>query len=208
MNKYEQQLDRMLARGRLSPDEIDTVLARALTKQETEAVAGAEKPKAGWRWALVPALSFGVVASLFLVLANPFSPPVSGVGGEFRARGQNKVTLAAECAAPCTAGSALVFRASPHAQTGYLAAYAASGDARIWYYPSAEVPSPELAPSTRDEALSQGAVIGPEHALGRYTVRLYLLSERLDRAAITALGTDDPRVLGYTEAAITVEERR
>lgn len=203
-SKYDKQLDRLLARGRLTPEELDEVLDRAITNKEaieqtTEQTTEQKEARRWWRWALVPALSFGAVACLFLVISNPFT------SDEFRARGGNGApTLTAECSSPCTSGATISFRVGAHDRPAFLAAFAVSGDARVWYYPTAATESPLLAPSTVESVSESGARIGDEQQPGRYTVHGFLLSEPLDKETIAALAPNDPRVIAYTETPLEV----
>ncbi len=196
MSEYEKQLDRMLSRGRLTPDELDRTLG-AVFEQTAKAE---KKPAFSWRWALVSSLSFGAFAAAFLVLTDPFDD-------EFRTRGAaGKTAVSAECAAPCQGGSALVFRAGALDQRAYLVAYSQNEEARVWYYPAAHADPPAIEPSAQDRALPEGATIGAEHKPGKYVTHVYLLSEPLSREAAAALRSDDARILGHAAVPLQVSE--
>jgi hypothetical protein len=194
MGKYDKQLDRMLARGRLSPNELDRVVERAMASDP--AAAEGRKRRLGLRWALVPALSFGVVASLFLVITNPFS------SAEFRSSRAAAVALAVECEAPCESGSELRVRVGAHRQAGFLSVYASSGERSVWLFPPDAGEATRLDPSEQDLALAAHIVALP----GDYVVRAVLTSEVLSREAILALPPGDERIVGDEHTAIRVAE--
>jgi hypothetical protein len=196
MSKYDKQLDRMLARGRLSPDDLGPVVERAVSGKPDEAPP--KSVRRPWRWALIPSLSFGVVASLFLVITNPFSSE------EFR-NAKLSTVLSAECAAPCTAGSQLVFKVGRHEVPGYLAAYATSGDTRVWFHPAEDAQLPRVEPSKEDLTSVGAATIGKEQRPGKWIVHTILLREPLTREQIQSLSGDrDARLLGRSRAPLTI----
>jgi hypothetical protein len=86
---------------------------------------------------------------------------------------------------PCATGSKLVFDITSTGGAAYFAAFARSADRWIWYFPSAPAGRSLPLPPTGG-VLDSGIVLGPEHALGSYTVHAVFSASPLDRAAIRA----------------------
>jgi hypothetical protein len=174
---HDDDLDHLLARGKLSGAIRDRIVEGVLRKQAS--------PPWWRRWALVwwlPPVTAAVV--LFAVVPR---------NGGFSARGSGSAgatspLLEVSCRdgepARCPQGSALVFRISGAEHGGYLAVYAepigAAGE-RVWYFPESDGSSPEVEAQVEPQILSRAVRLGGAQPPGTYEVHLVLGSQPLDR---------------------------
>jgi hypothetical protein len=165
MAETDDELDALLARGRLSAPEKERMLERLL--------AGAAPPRRRWR-ALFPIAGLATAAAAVTLVL------LAGRDG-FRARGEGGGVLEVGCRTGardrCPSGELLLFRVSGVDRPAWLAAWAepASGGERVWYFPTANAAAPRIEPRSSPQVLSQGVRLGPSQPPGRYQVKLLLL---------------------------------
>jgi len=179
----DSELNRLLARGRLSGAEYDAVEQRIF-----EAIT---PPRARAKWPLVgSALALAAAAALwFGQRAAPDdyaekggSAPPGGVVG-----------VGCQGAAPhtCRLGDTLLFSVLGNAQPVYVVAYAerldASQPSRIWYFPHADGTAPRVEVGPGTKVASEGVRLGPPHVKGRYRVKVWLSDAPVDRERATKL---------------------
>jgi hypothetical protein len=178
----DEELDRLLARGRLSAPGRERVLGRVL-----EATAPKKSRAASWAGVFAFVSAGAVLATLLLVRGRPdgsFTPK----GGAVAATPRVEVSCIDGDPSRCAVGSTLVFRAEDCEAGGYLAAFAerAGAKERIWYFPSSNDPTlPPIAPKAEPQVLTRGARIGPEHTPGPYVVTLILVKRPMTRDEIS-----------------------
>ncbi len=203
-DRSEEELDRLLARGRMGAPGRERVLGKVL-----EAAAPRRSRLASWAGVLA-FVSAGAVAATFLLVHGRVQPDGSftSKGGTAGASPRVEASCIDGDPARCAIGSTLVFRAENCEAGGYLAAYAeragSSGDTpkppgstdRIWYFPSKNDPTlPSIAPRAELQVLARGARIGSEHAPGPYVVTTILLAHPLTREQITEIaGATSPEL--------------
>jgi hypothetical protein len=160
----DDELDVLLAHGRLSAPDRDRMFDRIMATQ----------PKRRWRGFAVAVGSLLAAAAMVLMIFTRSS--------SFRARGASGNVLEIACRAvpgqKCPQGEVLLFRVSGVAQKAWLAAYAeplGSGE-RVWYFPTAQGFAPSIEAKAAPDVLPQGARLGPEQPPGRYQVKLLLFS--------------------------------
>jgi hypothetical protein len=214
MKYSDEDLQRLLARGRLGGPARERVLDRVLDK-----TAPARTRRRAWLVPLVLALGSGVALLVLVIRPRPDDVVVVrprsdedrwrnarwGIKGGATAAA---VTLEARCAeGACRPGSTLLFSAFGAATPGYLEAYAepAAGGGRIWYF-SAETESPLVPASAQaTQPAGRGIVIGPEHAPGTYQVHLFFCSAPLPQALL--LQGTDPRILARAIVPVVITGR-
>lgn len=165
MNRQRQdELDRLLARGRLSRPEKERMFADV-------AHAIAPRRRFSWRVAGILVPAFAVIALVPLGLVRSRH---DGFRGKGLASGP---TIEAGCAGGCRQGSTLVFRTAHVTQPSLLAAWAEDEHgARIWYFPTDAGELPSVPPHDAVEVIGRGARIGAEHGAARYTLHARLVS--------------------------------
>jgi hypothetical protein len=186
MKYRDEDLQRLLSRGRLGGPARERVLERVLDQ-----VAPPRRRRRAWLIPLGLALGSGV--ALLVLVARP-RPDEGGWGVKGGPAG-NAVTLEARCPDACRPGATLMFSAFGAPGPGFLGAYAqpAGGGERIWYF-SAESEAPAVPASAQaTQPAGRGIVIGPEHRPGPYQVHLFLCSAPLPQAVL--LEGRDPRIL-------------
>ncbi len=163
----QDQLDRLLARGRLSQPEKERLWGD---------IARAAKPSWRARFGWIGALRWAVPA-LAMLLLIPIIFLRRGTD-EFHEKGQAAMAARIEvgCADVCRSGGVLQFRTGDVKAAAVLAAWA-EDDAghRIWYFPTDGGELPAVAPHAEMQTLARGARIGAEHAAGRYRITVSLL---------------------------------
>ncbi len=180
MTHDDDELDRLLARGRLGGPARDRILAGALARAA---------PRRRWPrrilW-LAPALAAAAVLLLWLRPRD----------GGFRVRGGGGPSLEVACsdgrAGACPRGGTLVFRVDGAREGGYLAAWAtpAAGGERIWYFPAADGSAPAVAAQAGAQVVPLGARLGPSQPPGDYQVHLLLARRPLARAEVDGAARD------------------
>jgi hypothetical protein len=157
----DDELDVLLAHGRLSAPDRDRMFDRVMAAQ----------PKRSWR-------GFAVAGALAAAIALMIFMRDDG----FRARGAPGNVLEIACRAvpgkKCPEGEVLLFRVSGVAQKAWLAAYAEplGSSERVWYFPTAAGFAPSIEAKAAPNVLPQGARLGPEQPPGKYQVKLLLFS--------------------------------
>jgi hypothetical protein len=177
MAESDDELDALLARGKLSGPERDRMFERL--------AAGAAPPRRRW-WRL--AVPLGGLATAAVVLLVLF------VGRDgFRERGERGALLEVGCRDGardrCPAGELLLFRVGGVDRPAWLAAYAepVAGGERVWYFPTADGAAPAIEARAAPQVLAQGVRLGATQPPGRYNVKLVLLPSPPTRAtALTA----------------------
>ena len=177
----DDDLDRLLARGRLGGPTRDRILAGTLR--------AAEPRRRMWsRW-----WAFALPATAAVLLGFVFWPRAT-----FRPKGAPAATfLDVSCGAgpgqPCHPGDTLLFHAGGVSQSATLAAWAEpeGGGERIWYFPAADVATVVVTPATSMQTLRRGVRLGSEHAPGRYLVHLVLARRPLTRGQALAPSSGD-----------------
>jgi hypothetical protein len=192
-------LDRLLARGALSGQEREDVLARVLEKTARPARRSRVRP------AILGVAGFAACAAVVTAVAVAWQGRDTGA---FASRGGQDQGIHVEIAcsgarlSACPVGSHLVFSASG-AAPGYLTAWAepVAGGERIWYF-SAEHGAPTVPPTATASPLDRAVEIGPEHAIGKYVVHILVGTHPFSREQ--ALRGDPASVLASETAAIEV----
>jgi len=185
--REEQELDRLLAQGRLSGPDAERIGEQVIASTRQEESAGSS----GMRlWALSLGLLGAVAALAILWLALPH---LQGGPGEFRSKGAGSgILLEAGCRhgatfseERCQHGDTLLLRLSNLPGRVFLAAFA-SGPAglRIWYFPTEQEKTPEIAPAAEPRLLDRAIEIGPEHVPGAYRLQILLFSAPVDRSSL------------------------
>jgi hypothetical protein len=193
----DEELQRLLARGRLGGPSRERVLERVLDR-----VAPARPKRRPWLVPLV--LAFGSGVAILVLVARP-RPDDARWGAKGGPTGQ-PVALEARCgdAPACEPGATLMFSVFGAPTPGYLSAYSSrvgSGE-RVWYF-SADTESPRVPASDQGtQPAGRGIVIGPEHTPGNYQVHLFLSTTPLTQAALLAGG--DPRIVARAVVPISV----
>lgn len=179
MADSDDELDVLLAHGRLSAPDRDRVFERVLSTV----------PRRRRRWL---AGASALAAAAFVLVAM-----FVGRDG-FRPRGEAAPVLEIACRAEpgerCPAGEMLLFRASGVSRAAWLAAYAepVGGGERIWYFPTANGWAPSLDAGAKPQVLPEGVRLG---AAGKYDVKLFLFAAPPTR----------PMVLGETPLAASTQ---
>jgi hypothetical protein len=182
MKTADQELQRLLARGRLGGPGRERVLERILQ--------GIARPVARrWRiWIATLALAASGTTALVLMRRTPAGDEFTAKEGAKGKTGVLDLACLGGSSAACAEGSTLVFSATGASRPGYLAAYAepAGGGERIWYF-SADGESPAIPVSTSGtHPAPRGVRLGPEHAAGHYLVHVFLTTTPLTRSALLA----------------------
>jgi hypothetical protein len=173
----DSELNRLLARGRLSGAEYDAVEQRifeAITPRRARA-----------KWPFVGS-ALALAAGLALWLGLGSAPSHYGEkGGSTPAGGV--VGLGCPGAAPhtCRLGDTLLFSVLGNTAPVYVVAYAerldASEPSRIWYFPHADGTAPRVEVAAGTNVAREGVRLGPPHVKGRYRVKVWLSDAPVER---------------------------
>jgi hypothetical protein len=169
-------LDRLLARGRLSGAQRDRILERVLDKT-------ANTRRLRLKHVVIIAAPLVAAAAAFVLV------PKLGDGSEFSVKGGGssgvEVTCSGGLLSACPIGSTLVFRFDGVSSPAYVQAYATPSPAnvgeRVWYFPTSAVPAPQLMANAASEVLQKGVLIGPEHSASAYQITVVLSAQPLTR---------------------------
>jgi hypothetical protein len=180
MNRTDDELDRLMARGGLGGAAREQILDQVLDR-----VAPPRQPHRWRLWLGGLALVASAATSIVLVV-RPGSD-----SDEFRAKGTGAggAELGLDCqhgaASACPLGSTLIFRVAGAGAGGYLQAYAEprDGGERVWYF-SSESGAPLLPARDGTQVARSGVKLGPEHRPGPYRVHVVFSSAPLGRAAL------------------------
>ncbi|MDB4967299.1 MAG: hypothetical protein JWN44_2988 [Myxococcales bacterium] len=175
MARDDEEINRLLARGRTSGPERERILDRAL--------GNTAKRRGGLtRWLAVALPATAVVLLFFLWPRSAFTP-----------KGPPATTfLDVSCGdgagATCRVGGTLLFHVGGATLGGALMAWAdpANGGERIWYLPTGDGTAAAVSAAGSLQTLSRGVRLGPEHAPGRYVVHLVLARRALSRVEAVA----------------------
>ena len=176
-------LDRLLARGRLSGPQRDRILERVLAKS---AAPGRRRIQR----AVVIALPLVAAAAVWVLIPKPDE------GLHFSAKGGADAGVEATCLggalSACPAGSTLVFRFDGIQVPAYVHAYATpsppTAGERVWYFPTSTVAAPQLSLTSGSEVLQKGVLIGPEHTASAYQITVVLSSIPLTKEEVLTEG--------------------
>jgi hypothetical protein len=168
-------LDRLLARGRLSGAQRERILERVLDKS-------ANPRRRRLAYLMVAAPLVAAAAALIMV-------PQLGEGSKFSAKGNAASLVEASCSggllSACPIGSNLIFRFDGVSTPAYVHAYATpsppNAGERIWYFPTSSVPAPQLKANASSEVLPKAVLIGPEHSASAYQITVVLSAKPLTR---------------------------
>lgn len=169
-------LDRLLARGRLSGPQRDRILERVLDK-----TANTRRLRLK-RVVMVAAPLVAAAAALILV-------PRLEKSSDFSGKGAGGSVIEATCSggllSACPIGATLVFRFDGVSTPAYVQAYATpsppNAGERVWYFPTSVVPAPQLTANAPSEVLQKAVVIGPEHSANAYEITVVLSAEPLSK---------------------------
>jgi hypothetical protein len=195
----EDELDRLLARGRMGGPARERVLGRVL-----ETTAPRKARMASWAGVLAFVSAGAVAATVLLVRGHP-DDSFTSKGGSAAVTPRVEVSCIDGDPSRCAMGSTLVFRAEDCEAGGYLAAFAerSGSTERLWYFPSSNDPTlPSIAAKAEPQVLPRGARIGPEHTPGRYVVTMILAKRQLTRDQI--VDATSPDLLGRWTTPIEV----
>src|SRR5581483_2694056 len=126
----------------------------------------------------IASLATGLTAILILVGATRSADrPAAWLAAKGPAA---KPVLQARCPqsppGQCRRGDSLLFEVDGATQGGWFAAYSEDPAAqRLWYFPDARGHLAQVAGRAGYSLVPMSARIGPEHAIGRHTVHLFLL---------------------------------
>ena len=172
------RLDDLLARGRLSAPRRERIFE--------EVDRRVRRPRVS-RIVLVAA-PLALAAGLAVLLRSQ-----SGGPEHYAAKGTLQSHVELGCSGGelthCPHGSKLIFRLEGLLSAGFLHAYAEPlqpGRERVWYYPTAANPPPQVGPAGEGHILGQGIALGPEHVPGRYRVHLIVAATPLSREELLA----------------------
>lgn len=175
----DSELDRLLAKGRLSRPEKERILQEVLS---SAAPARSVKRRP---WMFAGAFGFAV-ALVAAVVVWPKAPAPS----EFRSKSAGALgpSVRAGCPSGCSRGAKLLFETERLDAPLHLAAFSIAPDgARIWYFPAAGQLAPKVEPGRARAVFPKAARIGPEHKPGVYTVHLMLLSKPLTQRGLQSV---------------------
>ena len=176
MKRDDSQLDRLLARGRLSRPETARMLAAALPAL----------PRRRRRWLWASAAAPALAAAGLVLMMWPRGDP-------FRAKGRaGGPSVTASCPRPaasagCAVGRTLIYRVDGAREALYLAAWTVDGSGtRTWHFPSASGELPKVngaAAAGAPFVIPRGVRLG---SAGPQTLHWALLKRPLEREAILA----------------------
>ena len=176
----DEELDRLLARGKLGGPTRERVLERVLDRV-------APRPSAR-RWAWASGIALASAAAVLLLVRPGAHDGFTAKGGAVDNGARVEATCLDGSASRCPSGGTLVFRVERADAGGFLVAYAiregAPDDARIWYFPSDDGVLPELRRQSAPQVITRGVRLGPEHAPARYVVHTAIAARRLSRAEV------------------------
>jgi hypothetical protein len=177
----DDSLHTLLARGKLSGEQRDRILAAVLRAH------AAPSRRRRW-WPLMAAALLAAGIAVALVLRVPRG--VDGGDAEYLASkgADGRVLIDARCPerppGHCRVGDLLIFEVDGAEKPGSFAGYAECERAeRTWFFPDAAGKSPSVSASSRVEVLPRGARLGPEHA-GSCRLHLFVLAEPAERAIL------------------------
>jgi hypothetical protein len=177
------ELDRLLARGRLSGAEYDAVEQRIF---ERIAPRKARSP-----WAFVaPAVALAAAFALWIGLRSP-QPEYAEKGGGTVTGGVANVGCGSGGLHTCRLGDTLMFSVLGNVAPVYIVAYGQALDApdsgRIWYFPRADGTALRVEAGAGTNVAPEGVRLGPPHVKGRYRVTVRLSEAALGREQAATL---------------------
>jgi hypothetical protein len=194
MARDDDELDRLLARGRLSGRQRDNVLDGA--------VRAAAPRRRGWRQLLAVLLPATAAALLLLLWPRQAFTPKGAPASTLL-----EVTCVDGARDRCRAGETLLFHVGGANQGGVLTAWAepAGGGEAIWYFPPSDDRPLTVAATPAMQTLGRGVRLGPEQPPGAYVVHLVLTARPLTRAeARDARDRRDDGLLASTAVPLQV----
>jgi hypothetical protein len=186
----DSELNQLLARGRLSGSQYDSIEERVLQGVRPER-------RKRWWFALAPVTAAASLVGVWLLArdATDFGAFTPKGGGD---AARTVIDVGCEGARPhvCRLGQTLMFSVGASEERGYLVAYAervgAPAAERIWYFPVGSGAQPRIEPAAATRVLGEGVRLGPPHVAGRYRVRVWISEtpvERTDDAALRHPGS-------------------
>jgi hypothetical protein len=171
--RTDRELDALLGRGRLSGPEKDRIWEGIEARLGPRRRLGATL--------LRPVASLALAACVLATGVWALGPGRDPLPGRGLAEA-SPLRLEAACSGPCRPGAQLLFRGEGVDRPLYVAAYAVRADGtRIWYFPDDAGVQPRLLPGEGPVLLSHGALLGPEHTPGTYTLHVSLSVEPRSR---------------------------
>jgi hypothetical protein len=182
----DDELDLLLARGRLSGPTRERMLDAALPRAP-------RRRRWAWWTSGAAAACAAAVAVVLLVRGDGFRPRGAGGGG---------AVLDVRCQDGardrCATGQLLVFQVDGAKTGGALAAWAersGGGGERVWYFPTATGAQPTVAAQPGRQVLPEAVRLGAEQAPGAWEVHLVLLDSPVARDAIASAKPRASRVV-------------
>jgi hypothetical protein len=177
----DNELDRLLARGRLSGPDRDRILDRVLQNVGTEP---ARRPR-GWLVAIASAAAAAIVAVVVWVALQPgdrdegFRTKGGGAGVAVEIGCRHGEDIRRD---RCARGDRLLVQVDGLGQEAYLAAWADGPDGRrVWYFPEDDGVMPRVVPGGGPVLVDRSVGIGDEHAPGNYQITVLILAEKAGR---------------------------
>jgi hypothetical protein len=175
----DDDVDELLARGRLSGRQYDEIWPKVLSRIE-----GTSSRR---RWGLArPLILLGALAGSAAgwALFAPSKDVGFAARGASGASGAFSLGCASSHRALCRPGETLMFSVNASVAHGHLGAYAERLDepahGRIWYFPGSDG-GPVVDPGAATVVLPQGIELGPEQPAGRYRVTIWTAPQRISR---------------------------
>ena len=190
------ELDELLARGRLSGNQYDSIEERVLERTRPE------RSKRWW-FALAPATAAASLLGVWLVARAGSDDGFTEKGGGEPARAAIDVGCEGPRPHVCRLGETLMFSVGASERPGYLAAYAERVDVpapRIWYFPARSGGQPRVEPAAATRVLGEGIRLGAPHVPGRYRVHAWISETP------TARTDDADRDPGAVELALEIAD--
>jgi hypothetical protein len=199
--RTDEEIDVLLGQGRVAPSVKDRVFDQViadLARQEPRRRARAPL--------LVGLFAVAGAAALLLLVPRPsdFGFRRKGAGSEGATGMPVQIACVGGTLATCPVGATLLFSFQGEG-SGFLAAYAqprTGGGERIWYF-SGDGESPRLAAGNDTTVAPRAIRIGPEHAPGEYTVRLFFTRAPVARSLLTGA---DARTISEEDLVAPVAE--
>jgi hypothetical protein len=167
----DEEVDRLLARGAMTPAESERALDGALRTTAT---------RRRWMFGLMVPAAAALVLLIFLPRGG-FTPKGAAAAPLL------EVSCADGARDRCRRGSLRVCHVAAESG-GVLAAWAepAGGGERIWYFPTAGDEWARVPAAPGLQALDKAVRLGPEQPPGVYVIHLVLAARALPRAALSA----------------------
>jgi hypothetical protein len=190
----DDDIDHLLSRGGLGRRQKERALEHVLATLPPRPAASRRRWSA-WGWGGWGALSLAAgVTVLALWLRAPGGP-----GPDLREKGAAPgpvvdMTCLGGSSGACPRGSRVAFSLDGGgAEPGFVSAWAdpIGGGERIWYLTSQPLDAPAPGAAAAPRVVPKGALVGEEHAPGRYRVEVIVSRRAVARADLPRLGPAD-----------------